>query len=186
MESSLAGKLLIAMPNMGDGRFDHAVILLCLHNDEQAMGLIVNKPSEDLKLTDVLKHLGIRASRPLADRKVLFGGPVNRERGYVLHSRDFTVPDATQTVTPDIGLTATRDVLEAMGGDHPPADFVLALGYAGWGPGQLESELAHNAWLVADPDNAIVFDAEFDGKWARAIGQLGIRPAQLMGDAGRA
>ena len=187
MEGSLAGKLLIAMPSMGDSRFDHAVILMCLHNAEQAMGLIVNKPSPDLKLADVLNHLKIKVERnALAGRMVLSGGPMNRERGYVLHSKDFSVPDATQVVTPEIGLTATREVLEAMGGASPPAHFVLALGYAGWGPGQLEDELAQNAWLVADPDEAIVFDAEFDDKWARAIGQLGIQPLQIMGEAGRA
>ncbi len=186
MDGSLAGKLLIAMPSIDDPRFEHAVIFMCLHDDEQAMGLIVNKPSGSLRLGDVLNHLGIEASRTAADRLVLAGGPMKTERGYVLHSSDFSVPEATQPVTEGIGLTATRDVLEAMGGAHPPHDFVLALGYAGWGAGQLESELAQNVWLVADADSAIVFDEDFERKWVRAIRRLGLEPAQLMGDAGRA
>ena len=185
MEGSLAGKLLIAMPQMGDPRFEHAVILMCLHGPEQAMGLILNKP-RPLRLGDVLSHLEIRMSGDVSSRAVLFGGPVKEDRGYVLHSDDFFIEEATQVVTPGIGLTATREVLESLSGNHPPRQFVLALGYAGWGPGQLEDELAQNAWLIADPEDAIVFDEDFDHKWVRAIKQLGIHPSQIMGDAGRA
>jgi putative transcriptional regulator len=185
MEGSLAGKLLIAMPNLGDP-FEHAVILLCLHTQDQAMGLIINKPNGGLRLAEVLAHLNIRTTRSLGPRKVLYGGPVKPDRGYVLHSEDFYVNEATQRVAPGIGLTATRDVLEAMGGSTPPEHFVLALGYSGWGAGQLESELAQNAWLIADPDNAIVFDEDFEQKWARAIRRLGVEPSQIMGEAGRA
>ena len=150
------------------------------------MGLIINKPNGALRLAEVLTHLGIRTTRSLGPRKVLFGGPVKPDRGYVLHSEDFFVTEATQHVAPGIGLTATRDVLEAMGSNAPPENFVLALGYSGWGAGQLESELAQNAWLIAEPDNAIVFDENFEQKWARAIRQLGVEPSQIVVEAGRA
>ncbi|HVY03639.1 MAG TPA: YqgE/AlgH family protein [Caulobacterales bacterium] len=186
MEGSLAGKLLIAMPQMGDPRFDHAVILMCLHNEDQAMGLVLNKPNGALRLGDVLKHLEFSPPREATERAVLFGGPVKTDRGYVLHSQDFAVPQATQDVSPGIALTASREVLEAISSPNPPHNYVFALGYAGWGPGQLEGELAQNAWLIAEPDDAIVFDEDFDNKWARAISQLGIHPSQIMGDAGRA
>jgi putative transcriptional regulator len=186
MESSLAGKLLVAMPSVDDARFEHAVILMCLHDDDQAMGLVINKPNAQLRLGDVLSHLGIEAPRTVAPRLVLAGGPMRQERGYVLHSSDFNVVDATQPVTSGVGLTATRDVLEAMGSDHPPHDFVLALGYAGWGAGQLESELAQNVWLIAEPDNAIIFGEDHEDKWTRAIRQIGVEPSQLTGDAGTA
>ena len=186
MEGSLAGKLLIAMPQMGDPRFDHAVILMCLHNEDQAMGLVLNKPNGALRLGDVLAHLEFAAPGETTSRAVLFGGPVKTDRGYVLHSQDFTVPEATQEITSGIALTASREVLEAISSAHPPNQYVFALGYAGWGPGQLESELAQNVWLIAEPDDAIVFDEDFDNKWVRAINQLGIQPSQIMGDAGRA
>lgn len=186
MQGSLAGKLLIAMPSIGDPRFEHAVILLCLHDEDQAMGLIVNKPNGALRLGDVLSHLGINPPSDFAPRTVLFGGPVNEERGYVLHSDDFFAAEATQAIAPGVGLTATRDVLEAMGGAAPPENFVLALGYSSWGAGQLEAELQQNAWLVAEPAMAIVFDEDFDHKWARAIRQLGVEPSQLLSVAGRA
>jgi putative transcriptional regulator len=186
VEGSLAGKLLVAMPGIGDPRFDQAVILMCLHTSETAMGLIINKPRAELTLGDVLGHLGIEASGELAGRNVLAGGPVKQDRGYVLHSQDFCAEEATQTVAPGINLTATRDVLMAMATDHPPERFVLALGHSNWSAGQLESELAHNAWLVAEPDQAIIFGDEHEDKWTSAIRQLGIEPSQIIGDAGRA
>ncbi len=187
MESSFAGKLLIAMPGIGDPRFDHAVILLCLHTEDHAMGLVLNKPKPELTLGDVLEHLGIVAGGGVAAQIVLTGGPVKQDRGYVLHSEEFYVEDATHDVAPGIRLTATRDVLEALAMEDRPARFVLALGYSGWGAGQLESEIARNAWLVAEPEQAIVFGQNHDAKWGQAIAQLGFDPAQLTGDvAGRA
>lgn len=186
MDASLAGKLLVAMPGIGDPRFDHAVIMMCEHTPEQAMGLIVNKPKQALTLGDVLDHLGIAPREELAPRVVMDGGPVRPDRGYVLHSTDFAAADATQEVAPGISLTATRDVLEAMANETAPQRFVLALGCSGWGAGQLEDELRKNAWLVVDATDAIVFDESHDNKWTRALEVLGLDPAQLSGNAGLA
>jgi putative transcriptional regulator len=188
MHASLAGKFLVAMPGIGDPRFDKAVICMCTHTEEGAMGLVVNKPRDALKLGDVLGHLGIEASAQLAPRAVLDGGPVRPDRGYVLHSEDFAADDATQTIAPGIRLTATREILEAMARTEAPRRFVLALGCSGWGAGQLESELARNAWLVVDctQEDVIVFDEGHEGKWAQAIKRLGFDPGQLASDMGRA
>ncbi|MGE0046473.1 MAG: YqgE/AlgH family protein, partial [Hyphomonadaceae bacterium] len=164
MENSLAGKLLIAMPGIGDPRFEQAVIMMCVHDEEQAMGLVVNKPREELQLGDVLDHLGIEAGGALAPRFVLDGGPVRPDRGYVLHSEDYTADAATQDVAPGIKLTATREVLEAMASEKAPNRFVLALGCSGWGAGQLENEMRQNAWLVVEPaaDDAIIFGPDHE------------------------
>lgn len=186
MDASLAGKLLVAMPGIGDPRFDHAVIMMCSHTSDQAMGLIINKPKQALTLGDVLDHLGIAPREELAPRVVMDGGPVRPDRGYVLHSPDFSTADATQEVAPGISLTATRDVLEAMANERAPQRFVLALGCSGWGAGQLEDELKKNAWLVVDPVDAIVFGESHDDKWTEALKALGLDPSQLSGNAGLA
>lgn len=184
---SLSGKLLIAMPGIGDPRFEKAVILLCMHTPEAAMGLILNKLKADLVLGDVLEHLGVEAPDPVQNRAVLDGGPVKPDRGYVVHTRDFDAGEATQIVTERLRLTATREILEVLGDDAmAPERYVLALGYAGWGPGQLENELLRNAWLISDPDDEIVFGADQDKKWVRAIRLLGIDPTMLSSSAGRA
>jgi putative transcriptional regulator len=187
MDGYLVGKMLIAMPGIGDPRFDRTVIVMCMHTPEAAMGLVVNKVKEDLTLGDVLEHLGVEAPAQVAARAVLAGGPVKPDRGYVLHSVDFDAGEATQYVTPDLSLTATRDVLEALGeNSSPPEQYVLALGYAGWGAGQLENELHGNVWLVADLERAIVFGDAHDDKWTRAIRSLGIDPSMLTGESGQA
>jgi putative transcriptional regulator len=186
MSDTFAGKLLVAMPGIGDPRFDRSVIMMCAHDAEHAMGVVVNRPREEIALSDVLDHLGLKADPGVANKLVLDGGPVRPDRGFVLHSEDFAAGEATQEVAPGIRLTATRDILEAVAGDHAPAHFVLALGCAGWGAGQLEDELRHNAWLVVDPDDAIVFGEEHANKWARAIKSLGFDPAQLTGGLGNA
>lgn len=186
MHETLAGRLLIAMPGISDPRFDRAVILLCLHNPHQAMGLVLNKPKAELQLNDVLEHLGISANSDLGVHAVLDGGPVKPERGYVLHSDDFALADGSQPVAPGICLTVTRDILASLASDQPPSQFVLALGYAGWGEGQLEQELLQNVWLVAECDREIVFNEAHAEKWSRAIRQLGLSPMQLGGDCGRA
>ncbi|MET0181647.1 MAG: YqgE/AlgH family protein [Caulobacterales bacterium] len=185
MQDSLEGKLLVAMPGMGDPRFAHAVIVMCSHSRNEAMGIIINKPKDALTLGDVLQHLGIEA-KAHAPRTVMDGGPVKPDRGYVLHSRDFTAPNATIEITGDVSMTATREVLEAIGGDGAPQQFLLALGCSGWGAGQLEDELRQNAWLIVEPDDAIIFGAEHEDKWERAIHKLGLDPAQLTAAAGRA
>jgi putative transcriptional regulator len=186
MADTLTGKLLVAMPGIGDPRFAHAVIVMCAHDAEHAMGVIINKPRDEITLSDVLGHLGLEPEAEVGDRIVLDGGPVRPDRGFVLHSEDFAAGEATQTVGPGLRLTSTRDVLEAVAREHAPQRFVLALGCAGWGAGQLEDELKHNAWLVVDPDDAIIFGEEHDDKWARAIRTLGFDPSQLMGEAGSA
>jgi len=184
MTDTLVGKLLVAMPGIGDPRFAHTVIMMCSHDQEHAMGVVINRPKEELTLSEVLEHLGMKPGHQLAQRIVFDGGPVRPDRGYVLHSEDFDAGEATQDVAPGIRLTATRDVLEAMAGDDAPADFLLALGCAGWGAGQLENELRHNAWMIVDPDKAIVFDEEHEAKWDRAIHALGFDLAQLSGGNG--
>jgi putative transcriptional regulator len=186
MTDTLAGKLLVAMPGIGDPRFEHTVIMMCSHDAEHAMGVVVNKPKQDVALSDVLGHLGLTPPAPIEDRIVMDGGPVRPDRGFVLHSEDFAAGEATRKVAPGISLTATRDVLEAMASGEPPTHFVLALGCSSWGAGQLESELRHNAWLIVEADDAIVFGEAHTEKWARAIRALGFDPAQLAGGAGNA
>ncbi len=184
--TTLAGKLLVAMPGIGDPRFARTVILMCAHDAEHAMGLVINKPKDALTLSDVLEHFGLEPDAGVGIRAVLDGGPVRPDRGFVLHSEDFAGGEATQVVGPGIRLTATRDALEAMAQEHAPERFLLALGCAGWGAGQLEDELKHNAWLVVDADDAIIFDEAHDDKWTRAIRTLGFDPSQLLSEAGSA
>ncbi|WP_135210880.1 YqgE/AlgH family protein [Vitreimonas flagellata] len=186
MPDTLAGKLLVAMPGIGDPRFERSVIMMCAHDGEHAMGVIINKPKDELTLSDVLDHLGLEPEENIADRIVLDGGPVRQDRGFVLHSEDFAAGEGTQDVCPGIRLTATREVLEAVAGDQAPERFLLALGCAGWSAGQLENELRHNAWLIVDADNSIIFDDQHEDKWTRAIKSLGFDPAQLSEGVGNA
>lgn len=186
MSDSLAGKLLVAMPGIGDPRFSHSVIMLCSHDAEHAMGVVINKPKRELTLSEVLGHLGLQAAGNMGARAVMDGGPVRPDRGYVLHSADFAAHEGTQDVAPGIRLTATREVLEAVAKTEAPKAFVLALGCSGWGAGQLEDELKQNAWLVVDADDAIVFDADHKRKWERAIKSLGLEPSQLSATQGSA
>lgn len=185
MSDRIAGKLLVAMPGIGDPRFEHSVIMMCSHDAEHAMGVIVNKPRDEITVSDVLDHLGLEPATG-GGRAVLDGGPVRPDRGFVLHSEDFTAREGTQDVAPGIRLTATRDVLEAVAHHGPPQRYVLALGCSSWGAGQLEDELKRNAWLVIDVDDAIVFGDEHDDKWTRAIRSLGFDPAQLISGQGHA
>lgn len=187
MSDTLQGKLLVAMPGIGDPRFEGSVIMMCQHDSEHAMGVIINKPRDEMTLSDVLDHLGLAAEdQEIAGRLVLDGGPVRQDRGFVLHSEDFAAGDATQAVAPGIRLTATRDILVAVAGEQAPERFVLALGCAGWGAGQLENELKQNAWLIVDADNAIVFGERHEQKWAAAIKTLGFDPSQITAETGRA
>lgn len=182
----LGGKLLIATPMIGDPRFDRSVILMCDHSDEHAMGIIINKPVSGLRLPELFDQLGIETDTTAPDRAVLLGGPVERDRGFVLHSDDFAADGSTLPVSAGIGLTATKDILEAIASDHPPRRSILALGYAGWGPGQLEDELTANAWLVADPDEALIFSDTNDDKWEKALAIIGISPEHLSSLSGHA
>lgn len=187
MADTLQGKLLVAMPGIGDPRFERTVIMMCTHDAEHAMGVVINRPKDEVTLSDVLEHLGLASDDDdMSARLVLDGGPVRPDRGYVLHSSDFAAGEATQDVTDDIRLTATREVLESVVKDHAPTHFVLALGCAGWGAGQLEDELKHNAWLVVDADRAIIFGDAHEDKWSAAIRSLGFDPSQLTSEAGNA
>lgn len=184
----LTGKLLIAMPGIGDERFERAVVYLCRHDEEHAMGLAVNRPVDGLKLPDLLDKLGVdtHGAPPARTEPVLVGGPVERERGFVLHTDDYASEGATLPIGHGLSLTTSREVLEALAHDGAPRKAILALGYAGWGPGQLEREVRENVWLVAEPDEALIFGDDHEHKWSRALEVLGVNAGALSGAAGRA
>jgi putative transcriptional regulator len=195
---SYQGQLLIAMPSLADQPFDHSVIYLCQHDDQHAMGLILNQPISGLNFSKMMKELGIESgNRRLATQKIYRGGPVQNDRGFVLHSLDYQIDDITLDLggpfisRPDgeeqgVGLTASRDILVDLSGGAGPARSLIALGYAGWGPGQLESELSQNAWLVAPASQELLFGGDPDHLWARALASMGIEPVHLSGFAGTA
>jgi putative transcriptional regulator len=187
--SFLTGKLLVAAPGMGDKRFQRAVILLCDHDEEHAMGIVLNKSMPKLTLPKLLGQIGVENAIRAPKLPVLDGGPCQRDRGFVLHSTDWDSPDATVPITAGISMTATRDVLDALvsTGTARPAQALLALGYSGWGPGQLEEEIRQNAWLVADADPLSVLSAADMGtKWTRALESLGLAPWAIGSGVGRA
>lgn len=184
--SDLTGQLLIAMPGMLDPRFAHSVVYLCAYSDEGAMGLIINKPVADLSLGSLLSQLDIAVTDDFAPGPLHFGGPVEQGRGFVLHSPDYESPVAMLAVDDSMSMTATVDVLEEIGAGRGPQRRLVALGYAGWGPGQLENELAQNGWLTCDSDPDLVFDLPDTEKWEAALGTLGIDALALSATAGRA
>ena len=184
--SDLAGKTLVAMPGIGDLRFNRSVVLICAHCDEYAMGLVLNKPIDDLTVPQLLDQLGIDQDIKLPESRVLDGGPVGTDRGFVLHSKDYFSDGATMDVTEDLCMTATRDILTEIARGGAPSQSVLSLGYSGWGPGQLENELAENAWIVAPSTTEIVFGVEHSKKWERALQDMGIDPALLHAAGGQA
>lgn len=185
-DTDLVGKLLIAMPGMGDPRFDHSVVFLCAHSDQGAMGLIVNKQVPDISFADLLQQLDIPVGSGAGERGIFFGGPVEGARGFVLHSRDYDGGGGTMEVDDTFGMTATKDILEAMASGSGPRAALAALGYAGWGPGQLEDELQQNAWLTVEADEAIVYEADNGAKWQKALAKLGIDPLMLSATGGSA
>lgn len=182
----LDGKLLIAMPSMGDSRFERTLIYLCAHSPKGAMGLIVNKPARDLKFDDLLEQLNIEGSETSTPIRVYFGGPVEHGRGFVLHSPDYETKETTLKVDSNFGMTATLDIIEDISNGEGPKSCLLALGYAGWGPGQLEGELQANGWLTCDASPEIVFSEDDDRKWENALGVLGITPSLLSATGGTA
>lgn len=187
MKTDLTGKLLIAMPSIGDTRFSRSVILVCAHAEEYAMGLVLNKPIEDLSLGRLMNQLDVPLGEDrTAETFVLDGGPVGEDRGFVLHSDDFLCDGATMDVSEGVCMTATRDALHAMASDTPPLRAVMALGYSGWGPGQLELELAENAWIVGAPDNSILFGDGHSEKWGHALQIIGVDSGRLQAMSGRA
>lgn len=182
---SLAGQLLVAMPQMQDHRFVRSVIYLCAHNEDGAMGLVTNKLIESLTLSELLKQLDITDDGLRGESRVHFGGPVESGRGFVLHSADY-IEEGTLVVGDNMALTATLDILRAIGQGTGPRRRLMALGYAGWGPGQLDAEIQANGWLHVAADEAIVFDDNLQEKWQRALAKLGVNPLALSGDAGHA
>ncbi len=182
----LDGQLLIAMPGMGDVRFERSVIFLCEHSDKGAMGLIINKPAPELSFADLLAQLKIPASVELEATRVHFGGPVEHGRGFVLHSADYTLAESSLAISPDFAMTATVDILQDMAKGEGPSRAILALGYAGWGPGQLEGELQANGWLTAPANVELVFGNRDADKWSAALHSISIDPRLLSAEGGRA
>ena len=181
----LAGHLLIAMPGMQDPRFDHTVVCLCAHSADGAMGLIVNRPLAGMAFDDLLRQLKLEPVPPQRRIRMLSGGPVEAGRGFVLHTDDWST-DGSLPVVPGLTLTASVEVLKAVASGGGPRDCVLALGYAGWAPGQLEDEIQRNAWLNVPADEALVFGADTARTWEAALAKLRIDPALLSGIAGHA
>lgn len=177
--SFLDGQLLIAMPGMRDPRFHKTLVYLCAHSADGAMGLIINKPAETLMVSDLYERLDIAHSPELPDEPVRFGGPVETGRGFVLHSADYNAPEATLQVDRSISMTATLEILRLMAEGEGPVERMVALGYAGWSPGQLESELQANGWLLCQADRELLFGTDNAYKWDRAMAKLGIDPSVL-------
>jgi putative transcriptional regulator len=184
--SFLEGKLLIALPGMTDPRFEKSVIFMCAHSNDGAMGLIINKPIEGLSFYELLRRLELQVQSNAPDFPVLFGGPVETGRGFVLHTSEYEGTDTTLPVSEEVSLTATLDILRAIAEGKGPDKAIFALGYAGWGPGQIEDEIRVNGWVHCDADNTILFDATAETKWASAIRKLGIDISGLTANAGRA
>lgn len=182
----LTGKLLIALPGMGDPRFVNAVVLICAHSPEGGMGLIINKPTSDLSMRELLDQLSITPGEDLRNLPVHFGGPVEHGRGFVLHDAGYVSAISTLDVSEDFAMTATLDILEDLAEGRGPAKAMIALGYAGWGPGQLEAELAQNGWLTCDADPDLVFATKDARKWETALDRLGVSALMLSSDGGRA
>jgi len=183
----LTGKLLIAAPGMGDPRFARTVLYMCGHDEFQAMGLVINQPMHALRFDVLLRQLKIDVGdNQVPDVPVLSGGPVEPERGFVLHSLDFVLPEETLVITKDIGLSASTEMLLAMASSAPPKHCLLALGISSWGPGQIEHELEANAWLICEPDKALVFDQEFASKWDRTMHKIGVDPHRFSNAIGHA
>jgi putative transcriptional regulator len=189
----LDGQMLIAMPTMGDDRFARSVIYVCAHSTEGAMGIIVNQPASNISFRDLLVQLEVVRSDDAIQLppkaygvKVLKGGPVDTQRGFVLHSSDFFIDNSTLPIDEGICLTATLDILKAIARGNGPASAILALGYAGWSPGQLENELQHNGWLHCSADPELIFGPDVGAKYDRAMQKIGIRPGMLSSDVGHA
>lgn len=192
-EHFLDGQMLIAMPNIGDPRFERSVIYLCAHSEDGAMGIVVNKIAENISFPDLLERLEVipaeqQISLPPQTREmpVQVGGPVETGRGFVLHTVDYFSDDSTLSIDESVGLTATLDVLRAIVAGEGPRQALLALGYSGWGPGQLEQEIHSNGWLHCDADEDLIFDGNFGDKYAMALAKIGVDPSKLSTDAGHA
>ena len=187
------GQMLIAMPTMRDERFARSMIYVCAHSSEGAMGIVVNQPAPHINFPDLLVKLDvipkaekIQLPPGAGDVTVLKGGPVETERGFVLHSADFFIENSTLPIDEGICLTATLDILKAIARGDGPASAILALGYAGWSPGQLENEMQQNGWLHCSADRELIFGMDVGTKYERAMQKIGIRPGMLSSDVGHA
>lgn len=193
-DTYLDGQLLIAMPLMTDTRFARSVIYLCAHSEDGAMGLIINQTAPNITFPDLLDRLDIMpkdrkrawAGDDLSSMPIYVGGPVETGRGFVLHSSDYFVSETTLSINEGICLTATLDILKAIADGSGPSRAILALGYAGWSPGQLESEIQANGWLHCPPDPDIIFSPNNASKYHKALAKIGIDPSHLVSDAGHA
>jgi len=191
--ATLVGRFLVAAPSMPDERFQKSVVFLCKHDEDGALGIIVNNKVDDLPLGQVYKQLGIEVSQAAAEQPVLFGGPVETARGLVLHSADYK-REETLLIEGGMALTASLEILRDMADGSGPKHAWLALGHSGWAPGQLDREMQDNAWLVVDGDAELVFDVDFAAKWQRALDRLGGKggpggrfdPASFSHQSGRA
>ncbi|ANY77853.1 hypothetical protein BB934_06060 [Microvirga ossetica] len=191
--SYLDGQVLVAMPGMMDERFARSVIYICAHSAEGAMGIILNRPAANVNMPDLLVQLEIvpeieriRLPQKVGAMQVLMGGPVETSRGFVLHSPDFHIEQSTLPIDDSVCLTATIDILRAIAAGRGPENAVLALGYAGWGAGQLEMELQANGWLNCPADAGLIFNTSADLRYEMALRGIGIEPAMLSMDAGHA
>ncbi len=192
-EGFLDGHLLIAMPSMADKRFARAVVYICAHSSDGAMGIIINKVASEVSFRDLLVQLDIVQARNephlpngVDQVRVHRGGPVETGRGFVLHSSDFFLDSATLPIADGVCLTATLEILRAIADGRGPDRALLALGYAGWAPGQLEHEIQSNGWLHSQADRALLFDDDVEGKYDRALAKIGVEPAMLSMEAGHA
>jgi putative transcriptional regulator len=189
----LDGQFLLAMPGMADSRFTRSVVYICAHSPDGAMGIVINQPARKITFSDLLLQLDlvepdelIRLPTPAEKLPVLKGGPVETGRGFVLHTADFFIDNSTLSIDESVSLTATVDILRAIAKGDGPRKAMLALGYAGWSPGQLEEEIQQNGWLNVPADPGLLFDGDLEGKYGRALKLLGIDPAMLSGEAGHA
>jgi putative transcriptional regulator len=184
-EPSLTGQLLIAMPGMLDPRFQRAVIYMCSHSEDGAMGLVVNKLFGTVTFQDLLSQLDVSIPEPRVNLPVHYGGPVESGRGFVLHSTDY-LREGSLLVDDEVALTATIDILRAMAEERGPKRCLLLLGYAGWGPGQLDNEIQANGWLNVPCDEKLLFDRDLDTKWEKSIAKIGVSLSMLSAEAGHA
>jgi len=189
----LDGQLLVAMPLMSDRRFARSVVYLCAHSEDGAMGLIINQRAPHISFPDLLERLGIvpsdtedGLSNEILSMSIHVGGPVETGRGFVLHSSDYFANDSTLPIEDGVCLTATIDILKAIAAGEGPDQAILALGYAGWSPGQLESEIQANGWLNCPADMDLIFDPDVESKYTRAFAKIGIDPSHLVSDSGHA
>ncbi len=181
----LTGQLLIAMPSMIDPRFEKTVLLMCSHGPEGAMGIVLNRLFGDLSFRGLLAQLDVRVTPATPELPIHYGGPVDPVRGFVLHTTDYKRAGTTE-IAPSVSLTATVEILQALSDGNGPSRATLALGYAGWSPGQLESEIQGNGWLTAPADADIIFDGDIETKWSRALAKIGVSPNMLATDTGHA